>query len=191
MINTDRSKKPNLMRLLLRKTRTALIYVFVFHFLRIMCDILIPNSYIGNRVRGFLYSPFFKKCGRKFALASGCIINSSWNMEVGDDVYIAHNCWINAAGGLTIGDGCIISPSVVIATTAHARENGRVSLRMSEQAPISVGAFTWIASQTVLVKGCTIGSGSVIGAGSVVIGNVGSNSLFAGNPLRLIKELSR
>lgn len=185
---TESSFQPTFLERLTRRTRTALVYVLAFHIVRITTDLLIPNSYIGNRIRGALFAPFFAKCGKRFALASGSIINSAWNMQIGDDVYIAHNCWINAAGGLSIGNGAIISPSVVIATTAHGRENGRVSLRKSHQAPISIGEGTWIASQTVLVKGCSIGSGTVIGAGSVVTGQIGSNALYAGSPLRLIKE---
>ncbi len=187
---TLQTNRENPMRRILRKIRTMLIYVVAWHILRVLCDLSIPNAHWGNLLRGALYSPFFKKCGKRFALASGCIINSAWNLEVGDDVYIAHNCWVNAAGGLKISDGCIISPGVVIATTAHAREDGQVSLRKSNRAPISIGSGAWIASNSVLTKGCTIGSGAVVGAGSVVTGEVESDTLYAGNPLKMIKKLS-
>ena len=180
-------KRP--LRRILRKIRTLVVYVFTWHILRVLCDLIIPNAHWGNLLRGALYSPFFKSCGKRFSLASGCIINSAWNMEIGDNVYIAHNCWINAAGGLKIEPGCIISPGVVIATTAHSREGGRVSLRKSKQAPILIGSGAWIASNSVLTKGCTIGSNAVVGAGSVVAGELQSNTLYAGNPLKLIKKL--
>lgn len=180
----------NFVSRVLRKLRTVVVYTLAMHILHVLCDTLIPNAHWGNRLRGMLYSPFFKRCGRRFALASGCVINSAWNMEIGDDVYIAHNCWINAAGGLTIGNSCILSPGVVIATTAHARENGQVSLRKSNLAPVAIGDGTWIASMSVVTRGVTIGSGAVIGAGSVVIRSVQSNTLNAGNPLKFIKRLS-
>lgn len=173
----------------LRRARTALVYVLLLHVVRVLSDALLPNTYLTNRIRGKLLSPFFAACGRRFAIASDCVINSPWALHIGDDVYIAHRSWINAAAGLTIGDSVIISPNVVIATTAHDRVGGKVSLRRSRQAPVSIGAGTWIASNTVVTKGSTIGEGVVIGAGSVVIGDVPDNCLFAGNPGKVLRSL--
>jgi acetyltransferase-like isoleucine patch superfamily enzyme len=41
----------------------------------------------------------------------------------------------------------------------------------------------------MILKGVRIGSGAVIAAGSVVISNVESNSVYAGNPAKKIKSL--
>jgi len=173
----------------LRKARTGLFYVIVFHVVRVFCDALIPNFHAGNRVRGFLFRPFFKRCGKRFAIASGCTINGAWNLSVGDDVYIAHRCWINATGGLVLEDGVIISPNVVIATTSHAREGNKVSLRKSNLSPIRIGAGSWIASNSVVTKGSIIAEGVIVSAGSVVSCNLERNALYSGNPLVLKRRL--
>lgn len=47
----------------------------------------------------------------------------------------------------------------------------------------------WIGMNCIILKGVTIGSGSIIAAGSVVINDVDSNSLYAGNPAKKIKNL--
>ncbi len=39
------------------------------------------------------------------------------------------------------------------------------------------------------MPGVTVGDEVVVGAGSVVVGNVPSNSLVAGNPARLIRKI--
>src|SRR5690606_857226 len=95
------------------------VYVLLYHFVRIVLEILLPNAHVFNLIRGKAVGLFFKSVGNRFALASGCIINCPWNLEVGSDVYVAHNCWINASGGLVIHDGVVLSPGVVVATTAH------------------------------------------------------------------------
>lgn len=171
----------------LRRAKTLLVYVFIFHFIRIVADIVLPNAHIFNRIRGFLLGPFFAERGRGLALASGIIINGAWKLRLGDHVYIAHNCWINATGGLTIESGVVISPNVVIATTAHKRVDGAVSLRESKLAPITIGRGTWIASNSVITKGAYLGEGAVVAAGSVVFGDVPSRTLYRGNPAAFVK----
>ncbi|MEK3966614.1 acyltransferase [Paenibacillus sp. FSL H7-0323] len=132
--------------------------------------------------------PFFKKCGRNFQIASGVTLNVSRNMEIGDDVYIAHNCWINASGGLTIGNGVIISPMVVIATTKHMYQNGRISEK-SENAPIKIGDYSWISSNSVITCGTTIGTGCIVAACSSVVKDVGDFWLVGGVPAKPIHKL--
>ena len=41
------------------------------------------------------------------------------------------------------------------------------------------------------MKGVSIGDGAIIGAGSVVTKNVPSNSIYAGNPAKIIKTIDQ
>jgi acetyltransferase-like isoleucine patch superfamily enzyme len=56
-------------------------------------------------------------------------------------------------------------------------------------APIIIEDNVFIGMQCLILKGVTIGEGSVIGAGSVVTKNVPSRVIVAGNPARIIREL--
>ena len=47
----------------------------------------------------------------------------------------------------------------------------------------------WIGDSAIVCKGVTIGENSIIGAGSVVTKDVPKNSVYAGNPAKLVKEL--
>jgi acetyltransferase-like isoleucine patch superfamily enzyme len=172
-----------------RKSKTLIFYIFLLHVVRVMCDIFLPNSHGANLIRGRLLGLFFADCGKRVAIASGCIFNSAWNLRVGDDTYIAHNCWINAAAGLVLGRGVVLSPGVVVATTAHDRVCGEVSLHRSRQSPITVGNGVWIASNSVVTKGTVIGNGVVVSACSVVMGTLVDNGFYAGSPAKLIKML--
>lgn len=172
------------------RAKTLLVYVVAFHIIRILADLLLPNADLFNRIRGALLGPFLAERDKGLAIASGLVANGVWNLHLGRDVYLAHNCWLNATGGLTIGDGTIVSPNVVIATTAHKRENAAVSLRKSSQAPVIIGRGVWIASNCVITKGVRIGDGAVIAAGSVVYGDVPARALYRGNPAAWVKDLT-
>lgn len=163
-------------------------YFIVLHFIQLIFELL-PNLKICNQWRGRCMRPFFKTCGKNFQIAKGVTINVIWNMEVGDDVYIAHQCWINAAGGLKIESGAILSPRVVVATTKHQYINGRVSNTLSELAPITIGEGVWVASNSVIAKGTVIGRGSIIGACSSVTKNIDEYVFAAGAPAKTIRKI--
>jgi carbonic anhydrase/acetyltransferase-like protein (isoleucine patch superfamily) len=46
-----------------------------------------------------------------------------------------------------------------------------------------------LEDSAIICKGVTIGDNSIIGAGAVVTKDVPSNSVFAGNPAKLVKTL--
>lgn len=55
--------------------------------------------------------------------------------------------------------------------------------------PITIENDAWIGMNCIILKGVTIGEGSVIGAGSVVTKDVPPWTIVAGNPARVVKEL--
>jgi len=55
--------------------------------------------------------------------------------------------------------------------------------------PIILEDNVWIGDSAIICKGVTIGANSIIGAGAVVTKNVPANSVYAGNPARLVKKL--
>lgn len=164
-------------------------YHVILHLIMMICELL-PNIKQANQIRGKLVSPFFGKCGTNFQIAKGVTINMIRNIEIGNDVYIAHNVWLNGTGRLIIGTGVIISPMTVITTTKHAYINGRVSNTEAELSSVSIGAGTWIASNSVIAKGLTIGEGCIIGSCSSVTKDVADYSFVGGVPAKLIKKLN-
>ncbi len=55
---------------------------------------------------------------------------------------------------------------------------------------ITIENDCWLASNVVVCAGVTIGEGCVIGAGSVVTRDIPPNSLAAGNPCRVIRQIT-
>ena len=56
--------------------------------------------------------------------------------------------------------------------------------------PITIGNNCWIAGNVTICGGVTVGDNCVIGAGSVVTRSIPANSFAAGNPCRVIRELT-
>jgi Acetyltransferase (isoleucine patch superfamily) len=56
-------------------------------------------------------------------------------------------------------------------------------------APIVLEDDVWIGSGSIILKGITIGEGSVVAAGSVVTKDVSPNVIVGGNPARVLKEI--
>ena len=55
--------------------------------------------------------------------------------------------------------------------------------------PVTIGNNCWIGGNAVILPGVTIGDNVTIAAGSVVIRDVPSNSLVAGNPAKVKKQV--
>jgi len=56
--------------------------------------------------------------------------------------------------------------------------------------PIEIGSDVWVAGGALILAGVHIGSRSVIGAGSVVTRDIPGGVFAAGNPCRVIRELT-
>ena len=60
---------------------------------------------------------------------------------------------------------------------------------MGTTAPVTIEENVWIGDSAIICKGVTIGENSIIGAGAVVSRDIPPNTIAAGNPARVVKEL--
>lgn len=100
--------------------------------------------------------------------------------------YINKNVTINCRHEIRIGNNVAIGPNVVIRDSDdHCIRNEGMQSIVHDK--VCICDNVWIGTNSVILKGVTIGAGSVIAAGSIVTKNVPSNSLAAGVPARIIK----
>ena len=55
--------------------------------------------------------------------------------------------------------------------------------------PVTIEDNCWIGAGATICPGVHIGENSVIGAGSVVVYDIPANSVAAGNPCKVIREI--
>jgi acetyltransferase-like isoleucine patch superfamily enzyme len=101
---------------------------------------------------------------------------------------------LSIASSVSIGDDTGLSTYVQIYDNiSHPLEPGRrlrrESFRRDETAPVVIGNNVWIGTGAIIMKGVTIGDGSVVAAASVVTRSVPPNTLVAGNPAVVKKEI--
>ena len=124
----------------------------------------------------------------------------SLNMRVGNDsvIYLGKKCYTNRTSNLyaterkniIIGDELLIAFDTYFRTAdPHIIYDCNTNERINFSKSILVGDKVWIGQQSLILKGTILGSGSIIGGHSVVANKrVKSNSLYAGNPVKKIRE---
>ena len=75
-------------------------------------------------------------------------------------------------------------------TAGHPLDVEQRNLGLEYAYPITVGDNVWFGAGVTVVPGVTIGSNTVIGAGSLVNRDIPSGVLAAGNPCRVIREIT-
>ena len=87
-------------------------------------------------------------------------------------------CVVTCRDKIEIGDNVIIGPFVTIHDHDHIfRTNKNFNEEGYQSAPIKIEDNVWIGGNVVILKGVTIGTGSVISAGCVISKNVPPHSI--------------
>lgn len=145
----------------------------------------ILDELLGSRGENvWISAPFFVDYGENIHIGTGCEINM--------------NCVFLDCNTITIGDYSGIGPNVQIYAVTHPvlpeerlsqSEDGSFAFWKSVTAPVTIGRNVWIGGSAVILPGVTIGDGSVVAAGSVVGKDVPPNTLVAGVPAKVIRQL--
>ena len=85
-------------------------------------------------------------------------------------------------------NNCNIANNVVIVDHNHKIGNNGV-IDGLDCSPIKIGDNVWIGANVTILKGISIGNGSIIAAGAVVNTNIPSCEIWGGVPARKIKNI--
>jgi len=158
------------------------------------------------RIRNIRGQSEYIRIGSKTLVAGELLVFASGGqIDIGEWGYVGENTRIWSAASISIGNRVLISHDVnIIDSLTHPinrRERHQqyraivdhghpLSAKLDEH-PIVIEDDVWIAAGVIILRGVRIGKCAVIGAGSVVSVDVPALCVVAGNPARVIRELTQ
>lgn len=143
------------------------------------------------------------KIGRYCDIDATLSVQDKGKITVGDYTTIRYNSLVGAAVNIRIGTHVIISNNVHIYDNNNHPVSPKKRWEMCESGfygekwqwknstckPVIIEDNVWIGERSTILKGVTIGYGSVIGCDSVVTHDVPPYCVVAGNPAKVVKEI--
>ncbi len=134
----------------------------------------------------FLHGPVYFHYGRHTKIGTHFFAN--FNLTIQDDASV------------TIGDHCSFGPNVTIVTPIHPLiASERRQMKTASGAakalcyakPVTIGNDCWLGANVTVCPGVAIGDNCVIGAGSVVTRDIPANSVAAGVPCKVLRQITQ
>ncbi len=100
-------------------------------------------------------------------------------------------CTIFDNNEVNIGNHVMVGPIVQIYTAAHPIQAETRIQGMEVAKAIVIEDNVWLGGSAILLPGVRIGRNAVVGAGAVVTRSVPANTVVAGNPARVIREIEQ
>ena len=136
----------------------------------------VAKKLLGKSENPFINPPFYCDYGK--------------HIEVGRNFYANYNCTLLDVAKIKIGDNCLLAPNVAIYTAGHPIYPDTRNTLYEYGKEVTLGDNVWIGGSSVICPGVCIGSNVVIGAGSVVTRDIPDWSIAAGNPCRVIRQIT-
>jgi putative colanic acid biosynthesis acetyltransferase WcaF len=135
--------------------------------------------------RSFLLRCFGAKVGRGVHVYPGVRIWAPWNLDLDDECGIANGAILYSQGKITIGKRAVVSQGSHLCAGTHDYTLPGFPLITR---PIFISDHAWVAAESFIHPGITIGEGCVVGARSVVTKDMPAWMVCAGHPCKPLKE---
>lgn len=116
--------------------------------------------------------------------------------DKGTQIYIGKHFFANTGllildeADVRIGNHVFLGPRVSIYTASHPVDAMVRNMGLEYGKGVTIGNDVWIGGNVVINPGVTIGNNVVIGSGSVVTKDICDGVIAAGNPCRIIREIT-
>ena len=138
------------------------------------------------------------------SLINGRLVTESKNsrIELGNNVFVGGQTILDCLQEINVSDNVLISYECILSDhDSHSIEsekremdlyryqNKEMNWSQVRSKPITIKKNAWIGMRSIILKGVTVGEGSIVAAGSVVTKDVPDYTLVAGNPAIIKKKL--
>lgn len=143
------------------------------------------------------------KIGNNCRIFGSIISQDNGRISIGDNTCIYYRSHIGSVNSITIGKCVIISNHVNIYDNNNHPTSPIIRKKMSlggfdgdpwrwkhsANAPVVIEDNVWIGEYSAILKGVTIGEGSIVASHAVVTKDVPPYSIVAGNPAVVVRKL--
>lgn len=134
---------------------------------------IIMNWWFPPKARVAILRAFGAQIGEGVLIRHRVRIHWPWKLSVGSDTWIGEGTWVLNLEPVTIGSNVCISQDVFLCTGSHERRSPSFEF---DNAPIRIEDGVWVAARATVLRGVTIGKGSVVGATALVHKDVAPGS---------------
>jgi maltose O-acetyltransferase len=156
---------------------------------RNMCQNLNVTREQDQDVRRSILQQLFGQGGDSVWMQPPFFCDYGSNMLLGQRIFFNFNCVVLDVCLVKIGDFTMFGPAVQIYTAMHPM-NAELRRKVEFAKPVEIGSDVWVGGGAIICPGVKVGSKSVIGAGSVVTRDIPAGVFAAGNPCRVIREIT-
>lgn len=137
-----------------------------------------------------IISHLFGKVGQNVEIQPPFYCDYGSHIFAGNNLFMNFNCVVLDCAAVKLGNNVQFGPNVQIYTATHPLMAAERIKGPELAYAITIGNNVWLGGGTIVCPGVTIGDNTTIGAGSVVTKDVPAKVFAAGNPCRVIRELS-
>jgi maltose O-acetyltransferase len=156
---------------------------------RDLCRQLNSTSERDPQSRRSILTQLFGQGGDSARIQPPFFCDYGSNILLGEGVFFNFNCVALDVCVVKIGDFALFGPAVQIYTATHPM-NAESRREKEFGKPVEIGSDVWVGGGAIICPGVKIGSKTVIGAGSVVTSDLPDGVFAAGNPCRVIREIT-
>lgn len=130
--------------------------------------------------------------GKSCIIGHNCSIRiegNGCNVSIGDGTTMTrdiHICVQEDGMSITVGKDCMFSNNIIV-RTSDSHPIYKDGQRINPPAPIVIGNHVWIAPETTILKGVTIGDNCILASKSLLTKSVAESCLVAGLPAKVVK----
>jgi maltose O-acetyltransferase len=129
----------------------------------------------GTLVLGALELGGGKGASGRLRIGARCMLNVPLFIDLNDEI--------------RIGDEVNIGHHTLLITSRHRVGSAERRAGLLETAPVVLEHGCWLGARVTVLPGVTVGRGAVVAAGAVVTKDVPPNTMVAGIPARVLKQL--
>jgi acetyltransferase-like isoleucine patch superfamily enzyme len=161
--------------------------------MRFIASVFLLVGKVVKRIKMYLLRPLFGSYGKKFHFDPNGFYSFA-NIHVGEDVSLGLNPILLAdLSHIRIGNHVMFGPEVAIIGGNHNTTiPGRFMTQVYEKNTnddlgVVIEDDVWIGTRAIILRGVTIGRGSIVGAGSIVTKSVPPYAIVTGNPAHVVR----